>query len=367
MFTDESPNKPSLQHTVSRAQPVINSLSLILGPIADSNEHSDNPAMSLLHNQTISRDIMCRLRLATSGSGTDDLCRWLYDTFQSNIADLQLVVISYIPTLAGVYLSRCNSSKETFSGFEAVFLALYSHEMVIRGAEACIIRIPNNIRIPGASESGKANSKGKATAAEPDSIEAIVSPALEPCNTVRATKRGLIVSIAFDLYYNDISLMPVCSKIEFCEFCIIWAGQDELAGAERLDEEEYNVQEEEEENAEEKEEDVDKKKEHKQKNDRCNQVPLPWELFQSVLRILGHCLLGPTNSKELKEKALKAAKCLHARALRDFHSKAMLASRSLVRLGDNDMIEEPVPELQPSEITADLSELEALRASIFSR
>ncbi|KAJ4771665.1 hyccin [Rhynchospora pubera] len=365
MFTDESPNKPSLQNTVSRAQPVIDSLSLILGPIADSNEHSDNPAMSLLHNQTISRDIMCRLRLATSGSGTDDLCRWLYDTFQSNIADLQLVVISYIPTLAGVYLSRCNSSKETFSGFEAVFLALYSHEMVICGAEACIIRIPNNIRIPGASESGKANSKGKATAAEPDSIEAIVSPALEPCNTVRATKRGLIVSIAFDLYYNDISLMPVCSKIEFCEFCIIWAGQDELAGAERLDKEEYNVQEEEEENAKEKEEELDKKKEHKQKNDRCNQVPLPWELFQSVLRISGHCLLGPTNSKELKEKALKAAKCLHARALRDFHSKAMLASRSLVRLGD--MIEEPVPELQPSEITADLSELEALRASIFSR
>ncbi|KAJ4780381.1 hyccin [Rhynchospora pubera] len=365
MFTDESPTKPTLQHTVSRAQPVIDSLSLILGPIVDSNDHSDNPAMSLLHNQTISQDIMCRLRLATSGSGTDDLCRWLYDTFQSNIADLQLVVISYIPTLAGVYLSRCISSKETFSGFEAVFLTVYSHEMVIRGAEPCSIRIPNNIRIPGSAESGKTNGKGKATATEPDSIEAMVSPALEPCNTVRATKRGLIVSVALDLYYNNISLMPVCSKIEFCEFCIIWAGQGELAGAERLDEEEDNAQEEEEENAEEKEENVDKKKEHKQKNDRCNQVPLPWELFQSVLRILGHCLLGPTNSKELKEKALKAAKCLHARALRDFDSKAMLASRSLVRLGD--MIEEPIPELQPSEITADPSELEALRASIFSK
>ncbi|KAJ3684619.1 hypothetical protein LUZ61_013783 [Rhynchospora tenuis] len=365
MFTDESPTKPSLQHTVSRAQPVIDSLSLILGPIANSNEHSDNPAMSLLHNQTISQDIMCRLRLATSGSGTDDLCRWLYDTFQSNIADLQLVVISYIPTLARVYLSRCISSKETLAGFEAVFLTLYSHETVIRGAEPCIIRIPNNIHIPSAVESGKANGKGKATATEPDSIEAMISPALEPCNTVRATKRGLIVSVALDLYYNNISLMPICSKIEFCECCIIWAGQDEFAGVEQLDEEEDNAKEEEEENAQEKEEEVEKKKEHKQKHEKCNRVPLPWELFQSVLRILGHCLLGPMNSKELKEKAFKAAKCLHARAVRDFDSKAMLASRSLVRLGD--MVEEPVPELQPSVITGDLSELEALRASIFSR
>jgi protein FAM126 len=347
MFTDESPVKPSLRHTVSRAQPVVNSLSLILGPIADSIERGDNPALSLLHNKTICQEIMCRLRIANSGSGTDDLCRWLYDTFQSNISDLQLVVISYIPTLAGVYLCRTISSNETLAGFEAVFLALYSHEMVIRAGEPCTIMIPN-MRISGAVESGKTASKGKSVTAEHELIEVVLSPTLEPYNTIRATKRGLIVSVALDLYYNNISLMPVCSKIEFCDYCIAWAGRDGSSGAEPS--EEGDTREE------------DNKEGHKE--EKCSRVPLSWELFQSVLRILGHCLLGPTNSEELKERSSEAVKCLHTRAMKDFDSKAILASRGLIRLGD--MVEEMVPELSPSPITTDVSELEALRASISS-
>jgi protein FAM126 len=343
MSTDESPLKPSLRHTVSRAQPIVDSLSLILGPIADSIESGDNPALSLLHNQTICQEIMCRLRLTNSGSGTDDLCRWLYDTFQSNISDLQLVVISYIPTLAGVYLCRTISSKETLAGFEAVFLALYSHEMVIRAGEPCTIMIPN-MRISGVVESGKTVAKGKSATTELEPIEVVLSPILEPYNTIRATKRGLIVSVALDLYYNNISLMPVCSKIEFCEFCIAWAGRDGSSGAKPSEE------------GDNREEDNEEK---------CSRVPLSWELSQSVLRILGHCLLGPTNSEELKEKSSKAAKCLHMRAMKDFDSKAILASRGLIRLGD--MVEEMVPELSPSPITTDVSELEALRASISSR
>lgn len=347
MSTDESPAKPLLRHTVSRAQPVINSLSLILGPIVDSIESGDNPALSLLHNETICQDIMCRLHLTNSGSGTDDLCRWLYDTFQSNISDLQLVVISYIPTLAGVYLCRTISSKETLAGFEAVFLALYSHEMVIRGGKPCTLMIPN-MRISGAVESGKAAVKGKGVATELEQIEVVLAPTLEPYSTVRATKRGLIVSVALDLYYNNISLMPVYSKIEFCEFCIAWAGRDGSSFVESSGGEEN------------REEDKEERKEEK-----CSRVPLSWEVFQSVLRILSHCLLGPTHSEELKEKSFKAAKCLHARAIKDFDSKAILASRSLVRLGDT--VDEMVPELSPSPITTDLSELDALRASISSR
>ncbi|XP_078152298.1 uncharacterized protein LOC144547506 [Carex rostrata] len=354
MSGDESRPKPLLQHSVSRAQPVVASLSLILGPIADSIQCSDNPALSLLHNQTICQDIMCRLRLTTSGSGTDELCRWLYDTFQSNISDLQLVVISFIPILTGVYLCRTISSKETLAGFEAVFLALYSHEMVIRGGEPCTIMIPN-MCISGSVESGKATGKGKGVATETEAIpiEVVLSPALEPYSTVRATKRGMIISVALDLYYNNISVMPVHSKIEFCEFCISWAGREGSWGSVELS----SSREEENENGEEN------KEGHKEK---CRQVPLPWELFQSMLRILGHCILGPTNSGELKEKAFKAAKCLHARAMKDSNSKAILASRSLIRLGD--MVEEMVPELPPSVITPDLSdELETLSDSIPSR
>lgn len=61
-------------------------------------------------------------------------------------------------------------------------------------------------------------------------------------------------------------------------------------------------------------------------------IPLPWELFQPILRIVGHCLLGNSNSEELKEAALVAIQCLHLRALHDMNPQAILASRSLLRL-----------------------------------
>jgi hypothetical protein len=64
---------------------------------------------------------------------------------------------------------------------------------------------------------------------------------------------------------------------------------------------------------------------------------MPWELLQPVMRILGHCLLGPTNNKDtmLFEAASEACRCLFARAMHDVNPKAILPMRSLLRLSKN--------------------------------
>lgn len=61
-------------------------------------------------------------------------------------------------------------------------------------------------------------------------------------------------------------------------------------------------------------------------------VPLPWELLQPLFRILGHCLLAPLNSNEVKDAASAAVRCVYARASHELMPQAILASRSLIQL-----------------------------------
>lgn len=68
---------------------------------------------------------------------------------------------------------------------------------------------------------------------------------------------------------------------------------------------------------------------------RGSRVPLPWELLQPVLRILGHCLLGPLNPQEVKDAAFMAVRCVYARASHDLVPQAILATRSLIQLDKN--------------------------------
>lgn len=109
------------------------------------------------------------------------------------------------------------------------------------------------------------------------------------------------MGVALELYYSKIYKIPSQSKIEFCEFCRVWAGQD---GDNKIE----------------------------------GRIPLPWELMQPMLRILGHCLMSSScctkqEDKELLEAAIGACKSLYARSMHDINAKAILATGSLLRLG----------------------------------
>ncbi|XP_022136357.1 uncharacterized protein LOC111008088 [Momordica charantia] len=173
---------------------------------------------------------------------------------------------------------------------------------------------------------------------------AVISPSLEPHGMVRSTKRARIVGVALELYYTKIEKIPESSKIEFCEFCEMWAGQDgeinrsdEIKGNESRNEE--------------------KNDESNGNGEEMGRIPLPWEILQPVLRVLGHCLLGTSLISKCKKNetttplfnaAIAAIRRLYARSMHDINPKAILATGSLVKLGM--MAMEPVDEIDYTEI-----------------
>ncbi|GAA0170100.1 hypothetical protein Leryth_010000 [Lithospermum erythrorhizon] len=301
-----SPKSPhiSWSDSYTKAHEAIKSLSPIVSSIPPALSSSETPASCLLNNQDIATQISTLLRHPDSGSGDNRLCRWLYDTFQTNEPDLHLVVLRFLPILAGVYLSRAALHKP-LAGFECVLLALYAHETASRKGQALTVSIPD-LSHPSVYHESKQNPKNSAT----ELNIAIISPSLEPYGTVRSTRRARIVGVALEFYYTKITQIPIRSKIEFCEFCKIWAGQHGDS-YKNYDDHDGEIQE---------------------QGKKQGRILLPWELLQPILRIVGHCLMGPSNDEELFETACGACRSLYERALHEINPKAILATESLFKL-----------------------------------
>nr|GLL23848.1 uncharacterized protein LOC109167272 [Ipomoea trifida] len=342
--------------SISKARSRIHLLSNILpfddcGAVAPLTvlADSDRPARSLLLSQPAYSAVSTSLSVPSAGSGEDPLCHWLYDTFLSGDTDLRLVVLSFIPLLCSLYLSRIHSSSSTstpsLSGFEAVLLALYSAETKARGGKPILISIPDLSQpslyhtprnpIPSKPSAGSSVNQSRPSVG-------VLSPPLEPQVAVKSTKRASIVGVALECYYKQISQMPSWSKVDFCRFAADWAGQDCPCVSE-LDES-YERSENfsngfsdnsraiEIEDVSQELSKLEIEESSEDSKPKGVRIPLPWELLQPVLRIIGHCLLGPLNAEDVKNAASVAVKRLYARAQHDLVPQAILATRSLVQL-----------------------------------
>lgn len=242
-----------------------------------------------------------------------------------------------------------------------MLLALYSSETKARAGKPVLISIPDlsqpslyhSPRVSNSTASnGSSKKKPNSAKINPNSGSepsrpsiGVLSPALEPQTAIKSTKRATIVGVAFDCYYKQISQMPSWSKLEFCKFAADFAGQDCACKSEFDQTPEVTSFEdgivddtvEIERNVVEEMKSLEIEDGYSENGGggggtKGTRILLPWELLQPMLRILGHCLLGPLNSNDVKDSASLAVRCLYARASHDLVPQAILATRSLIQL-----------------------------------
>ncbi|XP_059295459.1 uncharacterized protein LOC132048793, partial [Lycium ferocissimum] len=233
-----------------------------------------------------------------------------------------------------------SSSNTSLSGFEAVLLALYANEAKSRGGKPVVVSIPDLSQpslyhSPRKTNPISGKSNPRLDKVQNRNLVGVLSPVLEHQIAVKSTKRACIVGVALDSYYKQISHMPSWSKLDFCRFASDWAGQDCVCVSEFDDESDGNS-----ENSVEISngdlvggmENLGIEDGYDELRPKGVRIPLPWELLQPVIRILGHCLLGPLNAEDVKDAASLAVKRLYARASHELNPQAILATRSLIQL-----------------------------------
>ncbi|MED6173663.1 hypothetical protein PIB30_061718 [Stylosanthes scabra] len=339
--TTTAPAKPAATTTnlanSDQIKSALQSLSSILSSPLPSNDLS-----AVYHH------ISALLRRPNSGIGDNNLCCWLYTTFQSNVPDLQLLVLRFVPLITGLYLSRIHNGKPRQAGFESVLLAIYAHETASRAAQPVTVTLPD-VSHPSVYHESKTAPPSKTCAT--DLNLAVVSSTLEPHGTIRSTRRARIVGVALELFFSKISSMPVESKVDFCEFCKVWGGQDGSMYKYFEEEGITEIKTEVKEKGKGKGKGGGKAVEETAAAVAEGRIPMPWELTQPVVRILAHCLMEPGNRNEAVFAATnEACRCLFARSMHDVNPMAILALRSLLRLSktlddDFDPTELPVTDI----------------------
>ncbi|KAJ8768283.1 hypothetical protein K2173_021223 [Erythroxylum novogranatense] len=329
------------------------SSSFALSSLADS----DRPALSFLASHDAYYLLSSALSSPSSGSGSDPLCQWLYDTYLSSDSHLRLIVLSFLPLLAGLYLSRVHSSGSastpSLAGFEAVLLAIYSSEAKSRAGKPVLVQVPD-LSQPSLYHAPR-NRQNRSGFDKSQPSVGVMCPPLEPQVVVKSTKRPIIVGVTLDCYFKQISQMPSWSKVELCKYAASWAGQD-CDCTKKFD----DVNQNEDVHVEFSMEDRSLSNGYDEIGDEIEvehvvgemgklgierneieseissskgvRIPLPWEILQPLLRILGHCLLGPLNAQDVKDSASLAVRRLYARGSHDLVPQAILATRSLIQL-----------------------------------
>nr|GMC77304.1 hyccin [Ipomoea batatas] len=329
--TGAAPAPAAKQHiswsdSYTKANTAIKALASIVRYVPASLSSSETPAFSRLHDSEIAAQISDLLRQPDSSAGDNNLCRWLYDTFHSSEPDLHLVVLRFLPIIAGVYLSRVALHKP-LAGFEAILLALYAHETVARNGHAVTVTIPD------LSHSSIYHETKQTTRTSSTELAlAVISSSLEPYTSVRSTKRARIVGVALELFYSKISQIPLQSKLDFCYFCKIWAGEKGIDPSEAI-QTGKNIKLIKE-NGENEENAALAGSSNSKEEKKKGRIILSREILQPTLRILGHCMMANHGNKDLQEAARAACRCLYARALHDISPKDILATGSLLRLAN---------------------------------
>ncbi|AQK99186.1 uncharacterized protein LOC100273673 [Zea mays] len=353
---------PSWWESVSQARSRILALSSIL-PAPASHDvaalaDADRPARALLRSPAAYAALSDALR---AGGGADDpACHWLYDTLLSADPDLRLAALAFLPLLAALYLRHLPPElRSSLSGFEAVLLAVYSSEAKNRQGKPVLVQMPD-LSVPSLyhtpAMASSLSSKSPRWSQPPQSppipppqatpVVGVLSPPLEPQAAVKSTKRAGIIGIAFEAYYSKIWQMLAASKVDACNAAAAWAGQYCKCRFE-LDEKELEEEEadslgsvspvsSEAENGKELVDELARLRINGDNNcseeDMEARVPLPWDLLQPVMRVLGHCLLAPLNLAEVHDAAAEAVRVVYARACHDLVPQAILAARSLIEL-----------------------------------
>uniref|UniRef100_A0A803N420 Hyccin n=1 Tax=Chenopodium quinoa TaxID=63459 RepID=A0A803N420_CHEQI len=351
--------------SVSKARSRIQALLSLLPPFSSSDSlsslvDSDQPARSLLD----SYETYSAVSSALSGSGDDPLCQWLYDTFlqssDDSELDFRLVVISLVPLIAGLYLSRIHTFSTTspsalgspsLAGFEAVLLALYSSEVKARAGKPLLVSIPSPAYLahhPSLYHTPSPQPHSPPIdlcrfAASWAGSDCPCAHSLDfHCNTPTTTANRLdddddAVSVSEDLVVS--STTSTTSRSSTIGGIIAQhpqPHQNGTAGSEiilsevisRLDINGNNTN-----HSQMSHSSSSGRQGHGQEQEGVR-ILLPWELLQPLLRILGHCLLAPAplNNQEVKDAASVAVRRLYARASHDLAPQAILATRSLVQL-----------------------------------
>ncbi|KAM9988919.1 hypothetical protein ACTFIY_004973 [Dictyostelium cf. discoideum] len=189
-------------------------------------------ASLFLESESLFQSILNSILLDSFGSRNDIICKWFYSWYNLNCISSKKFVLSFLPALMWVYLSKSHPTNNVLIGLESCLICIYNQEYIKRLGKEKVFNAPT-LSLPSyiyksddlfLNSSGIANNNNINTLTEnalklltTQMKPVILDKPLPRIEFITSANRIILLKTIQSVYTQNILLLSMFSRVIFCE------------------------------------------------------------------------------------------------------------------------------------------------------
>ncbi|KAN0040680.1 hypothetical protein ACTA71_009018 [Dictyostelium dimigraforme] len=186
-------------------------------------------ASLFLESESLFQSILNSILLDTFGSKNDIICKWFYSWYNLNCISSKKFVLSFLPALMWVYLTKSHPTNNVLIGLESCLICIYNQEYIKRLGKEKIFNAPT-LSLPSyiyKSDDLFSNSGGNINGNSlTESALKLITTQLKPIvldkplpriEFITSANRIILLKTIQSVYTQNILLLSMFSRVIFCE------------------------------------------------------------------------------------------------------------------------------------------------------
>ncbi|KAK5581682.1 hypothetical protein RB653_001719 [Dictyostelium firmibasis] len=186
-------------------------------------------ASLFLESESLFQSILNSILLDSFGSKNDIICKWFYTWYNLNCISSKKFVLSFLPALMWVYLTKSHPTNNVLIGLESCLICIYNQEYIKRLGKEKVFNAPN-LSLPSyiyKSDDLFLNSVGNINGNSlTESALKLINTQLKPVvlekplpriEYITSANRIILLKTIQSVFTQNILLLSMFSRVIFCE------------------------------------------------------------------------------------------------------------------------------------------------------
>ncbi|KAN0025772.1 hypothetical protein ACTFIU_000035 [Dictyostelium citrinum] len=185
-------------------------------------------ASLFLESESLFQSILNSILLDTFGSKNDIICKWFYSWYNLNCISSKKFVLSFLPALMWVYLTKSHPTNNFLIGLESCLICIYNQEYIKRLGKEKVFNAPtlslpsyiyksDELFLNGNNINGNSLTETALKLITTQLKPVVLEKLLPRIEFITSANRIILLKTIQSVYTQNILLLSMFSRVIFCE------------------------------------------------------------------------------------------------------------------------------------------------------
>ncbi|KAN0040745.1 hypothetical protein ACTFIV_003281 [Dictyostelium citrinum] len=185
-------------------------------------------ASLFLESESLFQSILNSILLDTFGSKNDIICKWFYSWYNLNCISSKKFVLSFLPALMWVYLTKSHPTNNFLMGLESCLICIYNQEYIKRLGKEKVFNAPtlslpsyiyksDELFLNGNNINGNSLTETALKLITTQLKPVVLDKLLPRIEFITSANRIILLKTIQSVYTQNILLLSMFSRVIFCE------------------------------------------------------------------------------------------------------------------------------------------------------